>query len=1462
MGEDAFEHAPAIIKEIHAYLKNLLNARELAGGKMLKLMQDVNTMSLDKFQADVLATKAQYERSDAILGGMGVGWTPSFLSTCYPKASRNLIASFVKDIRKLSIGLVLALYVTFGHENFVKGPANLFTQALADLRLDGLLTLIAMTYGRLGDLLVLLRYPEQLQGPSREFNAQLETASLKKMKDWRTLLLQYLLQQNRSVTGEDKVATNAGECKQYCGMPLLTDLAVMMRIDPLALVHGLREFVTVVYGPVMSFAFPDVQVKAYRNSVLYVNLVSVVDCSVLNWVEQSELRKLASDDRLFGRIAEPGWVLMDFNNHFKCRMGREDLSHIQFNPKFWNLRPVVKDTGEAVRVPQLPGAYAHAKENQQTWLPGSRPLPDQCHRYPPIRRMLLGVTSPITAPRIGAARDAEKRMLKWSGGMEPRFISWNVAAAHTFDFSFPDAWSRKKIKALPSRRPEVSAETWNEVYSPADDLSRLKWSGEAKVVMLEVARESRGGSYITIEDLAPHGEELVEFLVDDELFYHAGDMAVPARPDSGTDARQGPSGPRPKPDADDDEVMDQDDNDDGTGSKTEKPGETDLGALERDLLEYRFSEDDDGEVDGSLLLMAPSSFMSPTKEASADLSPIDPISQARECRSRDPQKLLYESPRRRKIEESMKISFLSTLPEEEWERYQMELEGKTGAIWSRVNFMEMLKARNSARGHLMAWSEKRAMQEYLKGLTENSNFNRKEYGTVMSSEANEIGLEKLLEVSWRAALQKYFDETMNAPATVAAYLAHPCVRTDLQVRLAWCLMGIKKAEYEASNDSKSREQELELMEALRALISKDDSAIAWAKRKDALCFVRFVVDRIPTPVLGECIKIIRQKGVDCERNFLRALLELYQDMPLTVPSKESNDMESYRKLEEVRRYSNKELRVSRDLIEAARGQKEFATLGKLKSFQYVSGVPGMAYNPFVNEEAREAYFDYEQVTVLNFWVERIKEIGMLMVEQPKLGIILEERVIEPSIPELKGQVSFDCGSWDGPLKTSLVVMWELMKPSWCPHPNAGLIWDMTADIMLDRDDDASLHDLAMIQHLLAMRLTKNKSNPSTELSEEGTSSNWLKQGTCLAQHSGMEGHVCNMGHFLITLSEQHRQLARLYGRLSMSDKSAMELVADCHGVTDVNLITALGFCSMTSSIESLERLERAHELVTSLSVEIFPGALQTEQKIGGWREALENEMNLKDSEAYHRPTGSKYMVGSSSAPYCNSKYPTHMVVMDARTQQVLVDQLFSVPKCVRLARMSERSYDLLAKIFRAVPKRSESELQDVVGEEFMRLNEGNVSEFQKQKASGALPTEFPTIEEKDDLHRILMEVEPLLGASGYRTRRNIVRTHGEYPCHCLAQTLWYPKRGNLILVWDVEELYSTGLPDQNQQVSIVVVSAMLAVRWLEANADTSGQETAVPTPEQLSNVKMSRELDLFRTTCKVLRIPKVIERIW
>ena len=273
----------------------------------------------------------------------------------------------------------------------------------------------------------------------------------------------------------------------------------------------------------------------------------------------------------------------------------------------------------------------------------------------------------------------------------------------------------------------------------------------------------------------------------------------------------------------------------------------------------------------------------------------------------------------------------------------------------------------------------------------------------------------------------------------------------------------------------------------------------------------------------------------------------------------------------------------------------------------------MAYNPFVNEEARDSYFAFEQAVIHIFWVERVRELETITSEQLQFGAILEERVIEPSVPQLEGQVGFEFGSLDGPLKTSLVTMWELMKPSWCPFPNAGLIWDLTAEIELDGNDDDSLHNLAMIHHLMALKKTRQDDKQPTEPSEGNSPSYWMKEGTCLASSCRMEGHLCGNGHSLKTLNEHHRQLAKLYGRLSMSDKNEMEMIADCHGVTEVNLKITLGFCSMTSSSESSECLERAYELVTSLSVEVFPGALKTKQKIGSWREALENEMNLKHS---------------------------------------------------------------------------------------------------------------------------------------------------------------------------------------------------------------------------------------------------------
>ena len=55
------------------------------------------------------------------------------------------------------------------------------------------------------------------------------------------------------------------------------------------------------------------------------------------------------------------------------------------------------------------------------------------------------------------------------------------------------------------------------------------------------------------------------------------------------------------------------------------------------------------------------------------------------------------------------------------------------------------------------------------------------------------------------------------------------------------------------------------------------------------------------------------------------------------------------------------------------------------------------------------------------------------------------------------------------------------------------------------------------------------------------------------------------------------------------------------------------------------------------------------------------------SEAYSLPMNAKLLVGSVMANLCGSHYPLHMAMVEASIQRVLIDEAFSIPKCVRLA---------------------------------------------------------------------------------------------------------------------------------------------------------------------------------------------------
>ena len=215
------------------------------------------------------------------------------------------------------------------------------------------------------------------------------------------------------------------------------------------------------------------------------------------------------------------------------------------------------------------------------------------------------------------------------------------------------------------------------------------------------------------------------------------------------------------------------------------------------------------------------------------------------------------------------------------------------------------------------------------------------------------------------------------------------------------------------------------------------------------------------------------------------------------------------------------------------------------------------------------------------------------------------------------------------------------------------------------------------------------------------------------------------------------------------------------------------------------------------------------------------------------------------ANLCGSHSPLHMAIVEVSSQSILVDKAFSVPKCVRMARMSHHSHKLLRKILGTVPREQRDDLSEIWGEELLSLEGENTSDFEKQNTIGKRMNSVLAQEEKDTTHEKMMELEPLLEASGERNLRSIDITHGECPCHCLAQTVWYPEHSNICLVWDVEESRSIGLPDHRQKVTSLVVSTMLALRWIEENV-TKYRESKTPTAESIYAIDYSRTL----TTCK------------
>ena len=93
---------------------------------------------------------------------------------------------------------------------------------------------------------------------------------------------------------------------------------------------------------------------------------------------------------------------------------------------------------------------------------------------------------------------------------------------------------------------------------------------------------------------------------------------------------------------------------------------------------------------------------------------------------------------------------------------------------------------------------------------------------------------------------------------------------------------------------------------------------------------------------------------------------------------------------------------------------------------------------------------------LKFWTEKIVEIDPTKWERPSLGVLLEKMPEVISVPHSNKRVELKMGNGNDMLITNLGTVWKMLRPSWCPHPHASLVEEVTERFKLPPAKDEDL----------------------------------------------------------------------------------------------------------------------------------------------------------------------------------------------------------------------------------------------------------------------------------------------------------------------------------------------------------------------------------------------------------------------
>ena len=158
-------------------------------------------------------------------------------------------------------------------------------------------------------------------------------------------------------------------------------------------------------------------------------------------------------------------------------------------------------------------------------------------------------------------------------------------------------------------------------------------------------------------------------------------------------------------------------------------------------------------------------------------------------------------------------------------------------------------------------------------------------------------------------------------------------------------------------------------------------------------------------------------------------MNLYQSTGIEKEDDSRQSLENYGKLDKIRRFYNKKFEEGHDVHRNLASAEDYSKPNKREEYQYVSGVMGIAYNPFLDSEAGSAHRNHEVTELLKFCTEKIIEIDSVERIKPSLGLIIERMPKVISVPRSNKRVELKMGNGNGILITNLGTVWKFLRRS-------------------------------------------------------------------------------------------------------------------------------------------------------------------------------------------------------------------------------------------------------------------------------------------------------------------------------------------------------------------------------------------------------------------------------------------------